>query len=59
MTKRLMMEKLTTYQIWQLEKYGNIVPGGNTAELENGLLDANAAEKWSEQQAENQLFENQ
>jgi len=43
---------MTYYEIWQQEKYGNIIPETGTPELENGISSRDESERWIENQVE-------
>lgn len=55
-----MIQPLTPYELFQLDRYGSILQprSGNTPEeLENGTEEAERFKEWIEQEAENQFFE--
>lgn len=53
------IEKLSGYELWQLEKYGTVINGQNIQELENGVEEAEYFARQSEHNAELQLLNDQ
>lgn len=47
---------MTNYELWQMERFGNIVAANGVEEIENGAQDAQDQADWVDRQAEQELF---
>ena len=58
-----MQKELSSYEIWQLERYGNILPGSRIVvnfvdgEMENGIAEQERFGEWMNEQAQQQMNE--
>ena len=56
-----MQKELSSYEIWQLERYGNILPGSRIVvnfvdgEMENGMAEQERFVEWMNENAERQI----
>lgn len=58
-----MQKELSSYEAWQLERYGNILPGSRIVanfidgEMENGIAEQERFGEWMSEQAQQKMNE--